>query len=127
MLTKAMTTTMLPVSDMDRAARFYADTLGFHQRATGIDGSLIFDAGNGDAIGLMPTESGAQTEHTVLSFEVSDIRGEIHDLERRGITFADYNGPDLKTIDHVAEMGNEKAAWFSDTEGNILCVHEVTG
>jgi len=21
-------------------------------------------------------------------------------------------------------MGDEKAAWFSDTEGNILCLHE---
>jgi predicted enzyme related to lactoylglutathione lyase len=127
MLTKAMTTTMLPVSDVDRAARFYGDTLGLHQRAVGVDGTHVFDVGNGDAIGLMPAEAGAQTKHTVLSFDVSDIRGEIHDLEGRGVTFADYDLPDLKTVDHVAEMGNEKAAWFSDTEGNILCIHEVTG
>jgi hypothetical protein len=29
-------------------------------------------------------------------------------------------------VDHVATLGNEKAAWFCDTEGNILCVHEMT-
>jgi predicted enzyme related to lactoylglutathione lyase len=126
MLTKATTTTMLPVSDMDRAARFYGDTLGLHQKATGADGSRIFDAGNGDAIGLMPAETGAQSAHTVLSFEVSDIAGEIRDLEGRGVRFADYDLPDLKTVNHIAEMGNEKAAWFSDPEGNILCIHEVT-
>jgi len=32
--------------------------------------------------------------------------------------------PGLKTTDHVAVMGTEKAAWFADTEGNILCLHE---
>ena len=127
MLTKAMTTTMIPVSDMDLAARFYGDTLGLHQKATGADGSRLFDAGNGDAIGLMPAEPGAQSKHTVLSFEVTDIGSEIRDLERRGVTFADYDLPDLKTVNHIAEMGNEKAAWFADTEGNILCIHELTG
>lgn len=127
MLNKSMTTTMLPVSDMDRAARFYGDTLGLHLRATAADGSRVFDAGHGDAIGLLQSEAGAQSRRTALTFEVTDIRAEIRDLERRGVTFADYDLPDLKTVDHVAEMGNEKAAWFSDPEGNILCIHEVTG
>jgi predicted enzyme related to lactoylglutathione lyase len=126
MLTKAMTTTMLPVSDMDRAARFYGETLGLHQKTTGADGSRIYDVGNGDAIGLMRAEKGAQSKHTILTFEVADISGEIRDLEGRGVTFADYDLPDLKTVGHVAEMGDEKAAWFSDPEGNILCIHEVT-
>ena len=127
MLTKATTTTMLPVSDVDRAARFYGDTLGLHQKATGADGSRIFDVGGGDAIGLMPAESGAQSKHTALSFEVTDVAAEIRDLEGRGVRFADYDLPDLKTVNHIAEMGAEKAAWFSDTEGNILCIHEVMG
>jgi predicted enzyme related to lactoylglutathione lyase len=127
MLTKSMTTTMLPVSDLRRAGTFYTETLGLHQKATGADGSLILDAGNGDAIGLMPAEAGAQSAHTVLSFEVDDITAEIRDLERRGVRFADYDLPDLKTVDHVAELGGEKAAWFNDSEGNILCIHQVTG
>ena len=127
MLTKSMITTMIPVSDVDRAARFYGDTLGLHPKATAVDGSQIFDAGNGDAIGLMPAEAGAQGAHTVLTFEVPDISGEIRDLEGRGVAFADCDLPGLKTVGHIAEMGNEKAAWFSDTEGNILCIHEVVG
>jgi predicted enzyme related to lactoylglutathione lyase len=126
MLTKAMTTTMLPVSDMDRAARFYGDTLGLHLRAVGLDGSHIYDAGNGDAIGLLQADAGAQSNRTIVTFEVPDIREEIRELERRGVTFADYDLPGLKTVDHIAELGNEKAAWFSDPEGNILCIHEVT-
>jgi predicted enzyme related to lactoylglutathione lyase len=126
MLTRSMTTTMLPVSDVDRASRFYGETLGLRARATGADGSRIFDAGNGDAIGLMPAEAGAQSGHTVLSFEVADVANEIRDLESRGVRFADYDLPDLKTVAHIAELGGEKAAWFSDSEGNILCIHQIT-
>lgn len=125
MLTKTMMTTMLPVTDVDRATRFYADKLGLRERATSSDGGRILDAGNGDAIGLMPAEPGAQSRHTVLSFEVSDLAGEIQDLESRGVRFEDYDLPGLRTVNHIAEMGTEKAAWFCDTEGNILCLHEV--
>ncbi|MGH3881324.1 MAG: VOC family protein [Actinophytocola sp.] len=127
MLAKSTTTTMLPVTDVERAARFYADQLGLHERAVAADGSRIFDTGNGNAIGLLPADPGAQSGRTTLSFEVSDIRGEMRELERRGVAFADYDLPGLRTVDHIAELGNEKAAWFSDTEGNILCIHEVAG
>ena len=30
----------------------------------------------------------------------------------------------LKTVDGVCVLGSEKAAWFKDTEGNILCIHQ---
>ena len=125
MLTKAITTTMLPVADVERASRFYADMLGLHLRTTAADGTPIFDAGNGDGIGLLPSEPGSQSARTVLSFEVSDLTAEIRDLEGRGVRFEDYDLPDLKTENHIASMGNERAAWFTDTEGNILCLHEM--
>jgi predicted enzyme related to lactoylglutathione lyase len=125
MLTKAVTTTMLPVADVERASRFYTDKLGLHLRLVAGDGTPIFDAGNGDGIGLMKAEAGAQSAHTVLSFEVADITAEIRDLEGRGVAFEDYDLPDLKTVNHIAAMGTERAAWFHDTEGNILCLHEM--
>jgi hypothetical protein len=48
-------------------------------------------------------------------------------LKARGVKFADYDFPGFKTIDHVCVLGSEKAAWFEDTEGNILCLHEDVG
>ncbi|WP_436493500.1 VOC family protein [Actinokineospora sp. HUAS TT18] len=125
MLTKSAITTMLPVSDVDRASRFYAECLGLSQTGTGPDGSPIFAAGMGDAIGLLPAEAGAQSTHTVLSFEVDDVKAEIADLEGRGVHFEDYDTPELRTVDHIADMGGEKAAWFTDSEGNILCLHQT--
>jgi predicted enzyme related to lactoylglutathione lyase len=84
MLSKASMTTMLPVTDVERASRFYAETLGLNLRTTAADGSPIFDAGSGDAIGLLRAAPGAQSAHTVLTFEVADITAEIRDLEGRG-------------------------------------------
>ena len=45
-------------------------------------------------------------------------------LEQRGVVFDDYDLPDLKTVDHVCVMGAEKAAWFKDPDGNVLCLHQ---
>jgi catechol 2,3-dioxygenase-like lactoylglutathione lyase family enzyme len=125
MLTKSMITTMLPVRDAERASRFYADALGLHPRETGPDGTRIFDTGRGDAIGLRPLPDAQPSENTALSFEVADIDREVAELESRGVQFQDFDTGDLRTVNHVASMGNEKAAWFTDTEGNILCIHQV--
>ena len=59
-----------------------------------------------------------------MSFVVDDIVAEVRDLKARGVSFHDYDLPGFKTIEHVAIVGADKAAWFNDTEGNILCVHE---
>ena len=48
----------------------------------------------------------------------------IQALKARGVSFHDYDLPGFKTVNHVAVLGKEKAAWFSDPEGNILCLHE---
>jgi hypothetical protein len=59
-----------------------------------------------------------------VSFVVDDIVAEIRELKARGIEFHDYDFPGFKTVEHVAVIGADKAAWFSDTEGNLLCIHE---
>ncbi|RDI31195.1 VOC family protein [Lentzea flaviverrucosa] len=126
MLTATRTTTMLPVEDPERAGRFYADMLGLKPITTAGDGTRIFALGQGDALGLRPAGKGAQSGHTVLSFEVPDLEGEIAELEGRGVRFEDYDLPDFKTTNHIAVMGTERAAWFHDTEGNVLCLHELS-
>ena len=87
------------------------------------DGKFVYRCG-GAEIALFPKAEGTKAEHTALSFKVNDIRAAIRDLQSRGVTFADYDYPGLKTVEHVCVLGSEKAAWFQDTEGNILCLHE---
>jgi predicted enzyme related to lactoylglutathione lyase len=126
MLTESTITTMLPVTDSERAGHFYTDSLGLKQTGKSEDGTQYFAAGAG-AIGLRPMPAGAQSENTALSFEVTDLRSEVSALEDRGVRFQDFELEGLKTVDHIAEMGTERAAWFTDSEGNVLCLHEVLG
>jgi len=124
MISNAQLTVVLPVVDVTRAAGFYRDQLGLKDLGEDTTGNHVLLTGTGTQIALMPAAEGAQSKHTVLSFEIENITRHIKDLEGRGVSFLDYDLPELKTTDHVAVMGVEEAAWFADTEGNILCLHE---
>jgi catechol 2,3-dioxygenase-like lactoylglutathione lyase family enzyme len=116
-------TCMLPVKDMARARRFYEEQLRLKPVGLKPDGKFVYRCGGTD-IALFPKAEGTKAEHTAISFQVADIGAAIRDLESRGVRFADYDLPGLKTVDPVCVLGSEKAAWFQDPEGNILCLHE---
>jgi predicted enzyme related to lactoylglutathione lyase len=123
MLSRAEVTAILPVKELERAREFYVKRLGLEAEGLAPDGKFILRA-NGVRLALMPKPGGTKAEHTALSFKVDDIAAEIQALKARGVSFHDYDLPGFKTVNHVAVLGNEKAAWFSDPEGNILCLHE---
>ena len=119
----AKVTCLLPVRDLARARRFYEEKLGLQPVGLKPDGKFVYSCA-GTEIALFPKPEGTKAEHTALSFKVDDIRSSIGDLEARGVVFADYDLPGFKTVEHVCVLGSEKAAWFQDPEGNILCLHE---
>lgn len=123
MLNRAKVTTILPVIDLERAREFYVSKLGIEAGGLAPDGKFVLRA-NGTELALMPKPGGTKAEHTALSFKVDDVAAEIRALKARGVRFHDYDLPGFKTVDHIAVLGSEKAAWFSDTEGNILCLHQ---
>jgi catechol 2,3-dioxygenase-like lactoylglutathione lyase family enzyme len=116
-------TCMLPVKDMARARRFYDDVLGLQAIGGKPDGKYVYRCG-GTELALFPKPEGTKAEHTALSFLVANIGQSIKTLKAQGVQFADYDLPGFKTVEHVCVLGSEKAAWFQDTEGNILCLHE---
>ena len=123
MLTDAPLTTILPVLDLARARAFYEQKLGLRGGRDKPDGKYEYPVGNG-ALALFQRGTPTKADHTAVSFAVRDISRSIRELEARGVKFHDYDLPGLKTVDHVCVLGSEKAAWFSDPEGNILCLHE---
>jgi catechol 2,3-dioxygenase-like lactoylglutathione lyase family enzyme len=123
MLADSSVTTMLPVRDLQRARGFYEGKLGLRPGEFRPDGKFTYVCG-GSTLALFPKDGGTKADHTALSFRVDDIAATIAALERAGVVFEDYDFPGLKTVDHVCVLGAEKAAWFLDTEGNTLCVHE---
>jgi catechol 2,3-dioxygenase-like lactoylglutathione lyase family enzyme len=126
-LTTSTIATMLPVTDTDRAKEFYADRLGLPFEGANSMGELRFGLAHGDSLVLLPREAGAQSASTAVSWEVGDVEKEMAELEARGVTFEDYDMPGLKTVNHIAEMDGDKAAWFLDPDGNVLCIHQGFG
>lgn len=123
MLNRAPVMTMLPVKDLERARDFYVNKLGLEAEGLAADGKFVVRA-NGTKFGLIPKPEGTKAEHTAVGFEVNDLPAAIKTLKTRGIVFHDYDFPGFKTVDHMIVLGTDKAAWFGDTEGNILCLHQ---
>ena len=120
---RSQITVMLPVRDLARARDFYERALSLPAGEERSDGKVIYHCG-GTEIALFPKTEGTKAEHTALSFRVDDIRSVIEQLKGRGVVFSEYDLPGLKTVDHICVLGSERAAWFNDSEGNILCLHE---
>jgi catechol 2,3-dioxygenase-like lactoylglutathione lyase family enzyme len=124
MLSTAPMTTILPVIDMKRARDFYENKLGLKPAGLKPDGKFVYACAGGAVIALFPKEGGTKADHTAISFQVENIGSAIATLKKAGVVFEDYDFPGLKTVNHVCVLGSEKAAWFKDTEGNYLCIHE---
>ncbi len=127
MLTNSPIRPTIPVVDLDRAKRFYETTLGLKPVPANIDstsGIAIFECGNGTRMELYQ-RGPSKADHTVATFEVSIIEDEVNALKGKGVAFEEYNMPEMKTQNGIATQGLVKAAWFKDSEGNILCIHQL--
>jgi catechol 2,3-dioxygenase-like lactoylglutathione lyase family enzyme len=124
MLGSSRMTTMLPVTDLDRARAFYEGKLGLAPEGQRPDGKFLYRLAGGGLLALFPRAEPTRAEHTAVSFEVPDVERAVRDLKARGVVFQDYDLPGLKTVNAVCVLGSEKAAWFLDPEGNTLCIHQ---
>jgi catechol 2,3-dioxygenase-like lactoylglutathione lyase family enzyme len=110
----------IPAQDLERAKSFYADKLGLkpvEERPEGV----YYRCGTGGFL-LFESSGSASGEHTQLGWYIDDIEATVEEMRSRGVAFEEYDLPGLKTVNGVAEIDGEKAAWFKDTEGNLLAL-----
>jgi catechol 2,3-dioxygenase-like lactoylglutathione lyase family enzyme len=119
----------IPAQDLQRARSFYADKLGLspiEERP----GGLRYRCGNGE-FAIFESAGAVPGAHTQMAWSVEDIEATVAELRGRGVVFEEYDLPGLNTVDGIAEVaGNypskggvgERAAWFRDSEGNVLGV-----
>jgi catechol 2,3-dioxygenase-like lactoylglutathione lyase family enzyme len=119
--------TRLPAQDLDRARAYYADRLGL-EPVDERPGGLLYRGGSGE-FALFLSSGRSSGDHTQMGFEVEDIEATVAELRSRGVVFEDYDTPGLRTRDGLVDIeGNypskgasgERAAWFRDSEGNLL-------
>lgn len=125
MLDQATVTANIPAADLARARAFYADKLGLSpsQEVEGI--VLLYRTAAGSAFSVYQTEYAGQAGHTIAQWHVDDVNAEVLDLKSNGVAFEHYDMPGVEWTDDVATVGGMgKAAWFRDSENNILCIDD---
>jgi catechol 2,3-dioxygenase-like lactoylglutathione lyase family enzyme len=124
-LSGASAAAVLPVEEYERAKEFWTDKVGMSVvDQPGQDGVGMLQAGNGTQVLLYQRER-TKAEHTVLGFEVDDIEAVVADLKDHGVVFEEYDMPGITTENGIAWMGDVGAAWFTDTEGNIVSINQM--
>lgn len=124
MLAGARYSAALPCRDLARAKRFYADKLGlvpadeqpdrlFYQGRHGTE-FLLFESSG------MPSGSSDQ-----MRFSVADIDAEVRDLKEAGVQFEEFDFPGFDKTTSIAWAGDHRAAWFKDSEGNLLLIVQL--
>ena len=105
----------VPVTDMERATRFYRDTLGLKQVTE--RGFPEFQLGENVSVYLLDMEkigssfSGPHTAHVAL--RVPDVEEARRELEGKGVEF--HGETRDSSVCHMA--------FFSDPDGNELMLH----
>jgi catechol 2,3-dioxygenase-like lactoylglutathione lyase family enzyme len=123
MIGKADATPMLAVKDLDRARKFYEDTLGLKTKDEWGGEGVTLKSGD-TLINVYRSEFAGTNKATALTFEVDDIDNEVRDLKDKGILFEHYDVQGLQREGDVYRGENMKTAWFKDPDGNILSLIE---
>jgi catechol 2,3-dioxygenase-like lactoylglutathione lyase family enzyme len=111
--------TTIPVSDVEKAAAWYEETLGFRPGRRLLDG-IFYEAGDGTRFQLYETPNAGKSPATVMGLITPDIEADVRDLKGRGAVFEEYDLPGIRTVDSIATTDGARAAWFKDPDGNIL-------
>jgi catechol 2,3-dioxygenase-like lactoylglutathione lyase family enzyme len=117
----------LPAHDIERAKRWYEEKLELTPMLDLGNGGLLYNTGGSQWL-IYQTPSAGTGKQTVGGFVVPDIDETMRDLRAKGVTFEDYalgdKGP--TTENGVArDPAGGAAAWFKDSEDNILALTQL--
>jgi catechol 2,3-dioxygenase-like lactoylglutathione lyase family enzyme len=115
----------LPCQDFERAKNWYKEMLGFSPVEEN-PGGAYYECAEGTMFFVFPSMGKATGDHTQMGFMVDDAKAEVAELKKAGVVFEEYDYPELKTVDSIADIGDSVGAWFKDSEGNMLAVFERT-
>ena len=121
MLQKSPLYAYIPVKDVGRARQFYEQKLGFRPRREDA-GGVVYEFGERTACFMYPTLNAGTSKASQAFWQVDNIEREVADLKARGVKFEEYALPGMKMENGIATAGGAKAAWFKDSEGNILAL-----
>ena len=122
MLQKALMYSYIPAKDVARARAFYEQKVGLKPKQE-LNGGVVYEFAKGTACFLYPTPNAGTSKASQAFWEVENIEREVAELKGRGVKFERYDAPEMKQdANDIMTAGGAKAAWFKDSEGNIMAL-----
>ena len=111
------------VDDLEKAKRFYGETLGIEVTQEPPHGLLTLHVAGDRPILIYPKQDHQPATYTILNFPVDDVEATVDELTARGVVFERYEGTPVETDEKgVFRGGGPLIAWFTDPSGNIISV-----
>ncbi|GAB1584464.1 VOC family protein [Phyllobacterium phragmitis] len=119
-LNKKASSAIVAVSDIERARRFYSDTLGLELNEEGMEGVLVYKTGATHLV-VYPSEFAGTNKANAIVWDCgADIDAIAADLRAKDVKFEHYEMNGVTYKDGVHDAGGFKMVWFKDPDGNIL-------
>jgi catechol 2,3-dioxygenase-like lactoylglutathione lyase family enzyme len=120
---------LVPVRNMDRAVKFYTESLGgkLLQRMEGDMKDFWASVKvSGSEFWLVSPEEREKRELAYSAFMVDDIKGAVAQLKDKGVKFArgEKMGKDSKVEGPITYDSSGATAFFKDSEGNLLMLYQ---
>jgi predicted enzyme related to lactoylglutathione lyase len=111
----------LPAKDLQRAKAFYEQKVGLEAKEERA-GGVVFEFADHNGCFMYPTPFAGTSQASQAFWQVDDIEREVAELKARGVKFEHFDMPGMRTEGDISIGGGAKAAWFKDSEGNILAL-----
>jgi catechol 2,3-dioxygenase-like lactoylglutathione lyase family enzyme len=125
MIADARVEATVPAEDLERAADFYGNVLGLRSGGSLAPRTdLLYELADGSTLLIYEWPGAGPRNLTFAHFVVDDVAETVRELRGRGVRFDDYDLPEVKSVDGVAEVGDHHFAWFHDPDGNVIGIRD---
>ena len=112
----------IAVRDLATARRWYEEKLGLAAVSIEGDEAVTYRAGDSKLL-VYHSKFAGTNQATAATWTIEgDLDAEVRELKGKGITFEHYNFPEVRHEGDVHVIGDMRAAWFRDPDGNILAL-----
>jgi catechol 2,3-dioxygenase-like lactoylglutathione lyase family enzyme len=125
MLKDKSSAAIVAVSDLDRARKFYAGTLGLDLEDDAMGDVLAFRTGDTRLIVYRSDFAGTNKANAVVWGVGDEIDSIVADLQAKGVVFEHYDVPGARLDGDIHIDGGMKTVWLKDPDGNLLHLNNM--
>lgn len=115
---------VLLATDLGSSKEFYSGKLGLEILDEN-EAAIVYRCGGESRLVVTASTTGTADEQTQAGWRVDDLAAELAELRSRGVQIQEYDTPELKTVDGVADVGFALEAWIVDPHGNALSIAQL--